>query len=176
MYGNTIYTQTVSGNTTHVKKFVSLGELHCSSSPTQFWTVLGSCVSVVLHNPRKRISMVCHAQISQKDTFGKFNDNQQKYVSKACDGDFRFVETAIMHMLEKFYSNGVDKNEIQAGVYGGASVIAEFSHKIGDENVSAALKLLNQQGIRIIEKNVGGEKSRTIRHFSDTGLTQVKIL
>lgn len=158
---------------THTKKFVSLGEVHISYIPTHFWTVLGSCVSVVLHNPRTKLSGVCHAQMVENDIFRR---TAQESKSTAVDKDFRFVGTAINYMVNYFLNEGIKKSEIIVSMYGGASLISEFSHKIGDKNIVAALQVLDSHGLRVAEQNVGGFKSRTIRHYSNTGITQVKIL
>jgi chemotaxis protein CheD len=177
MYENTLLVPSKT-QTTYVKKFISLGELYISDSPTHFWTVLGSCVSVVLHNPRKMISAVCHAQLAEKGVLGKRHTVQSpgRYVEKATAGDYRFVGCAIDHMVSCFMQQGIMKKEIIASIYGGASIVSEFTYHIGEENVRAALLSLEGHGIKITEKNMGGGKSRLIRHFSDTGTTHVKIL
>jgi chemotaxis protein CheD len=157
----------------YAKAFLSLGELIVAEKPTHVWTILGSCVSVILYNPRKKISALCHAQLSEGKFFGCIDN---KNIVKAVDGDFRFVACSINYMLEKFYALGIQKNEIQASLYGGANVIAEFSHKIGSDNSAAAKSVLQKNGIKIIKEDVGGTQSRTIRHFSDTGITHVRVL
>jgi len=160
--------------TKYTKAFLSLGELIVADKPTQVWTILGSCVSIVLYNPRKKVSALCHAQLSERNIFGSLFNNQ--YTEKAVKDDFRFVGSSINYMLEQMLALGISKNEIVASVYGGANVIAEFTHKIGTENSEVAISELAKIGIRIVKKDVGGTKSRTIYHLSDTGKTDVKIL
>jgi chemotaxis protein CheD len=155
----------------YTKQFVSLGELFIADKPTHVWTVLGSCVSVILHDPRKRISAVCHAQLTEKGIV----DKDSNYQASEKD-DFRYVACAIHHMVNQMLSRGIKKSEIQASIYGGASIISGFSHRVGEENANAACKVIEKLGIHIIEKNIGGGKSRTIRHFTDSGFTQVKVL
>lgn len=158
--------------TAYSKSFLSLGELIIADQPTHIWTVLGSCVSIILYNPRKKISALCHAQLSENKISGSTN---KKSTSTVIKEDFRFVACSINFMLEKLYAMGIAKNEIYASVYGGANVIVEFTHKIGSDNSDAAIEVLQKKGIKIVKKDVGGTKSRTIRHFSDTGITQVKV-
>jgi len=155
----------------YTKQFVSLGELFIADEPTHIWTVLGSCVSVILRDPRKKISAVCHAQLTEKGVM----DNEAKYQAAEKD-DFRYVACAINYMLDQMLSRGIKKNELQASIFGGASVISGFSHRVGEENANAACKVIENLGIRIVEKNIGGGKSRTIRHYTDSGFTHVKVL
>jgi chemotaxis protein CheD len=159
---------------TYSKKFVSLGELFITNKPTHVWTVLGSCVSVVLHNPRMKVSALCHAQLTEKGIVGE--THQKESIGKEANDDYRYIACSIKYMLNQLFAMGIHKNEIYASVYGGASLIAAFSHQVGAENAEAASKVLGQSGIRIVHKDVGGIKSRTIRHFSDTGVTEVKVL
>jgi len=170
--------QQIDIQTIYSKAFLSLGELIVADHPTHIWTVLGSCVSVVLYNPRKKVSALCHAQLAESKVLGynAYTLENDKHIAKVVKNDFRFVECSINFMLEKLFSMGIDKREIQASVYGGANVIAEFTHKIGSENSAAAIAALNKNDIKIVKKDVGGTKSRTIRHFSDTGETNVRVL
>ena len=162
----------------YAKAFLSLGELVVAKQPTYVWTVLGSCVSVVLYSSRQKVSALCHAQLAETDVFGKFGMSEvsRQYMLRAINNDFRYVGCSINFMLEQLLELGIYKNEIVASVYGGANVIAQFSHKIGDENLSVAFDVLAENGIKIVKKDVGGQRSRTIRHFSDTGVTNVSIL
>jgi chemotaxis protein CheD len=155
------------------KAFLSLGELIIVDKPTHIWTILGSCVSVILHNPRKKVSALCHAQLSENKVLGSIDG---RYIDKVVNGDFRYVACSINYMLDQLYTMGINKSEIYASIYGGANIIAEFSHKIGSDNSAAAINVLEKNGIRILRKDIGGTQSRTIRHFSDTGTTHVKLL
>lgn len=164
--------------TTYQKVFLSLGELMIVEQPTCVWTVLGSCVSVILYNPRLRISAICHAQLAEIDTFGAFANGRlpSKYADKAVASDFRYVGSSINYMVDQMQLMGIKKHEIFASVYGGGNVITQFTRKIGDENLTMAFEVLAKHNIRIIKQDAGGNKSRSLRHYSDTGLTLVKVL
>jgi Chemotaxis protein; stimulates methylation of MCP proteins len=164
--------------TFYPKAFLSLGELIIADKPTHIWTVLGSCVSVILYNPRKKVSALCHAQMAESRVFGILGkvSGKRTYTEKAVEHDFRFVGSSISYMLDQMLALGISRNEIYASVFGGANLIANFSHKIGKENIDAAIYELERNGVRIVKKDVGGIKSRIIRHFSDTGVTKVRTL
>lgn len=78
-------------------------------------------------------------------------------------------------MIQQFLMMGITTNEIHASIYGGAHLISGLTYNIGFENISIACEMLQNRGVRIIVKDVGGEKSRVIRHYSDTGVTHVKV-
>lgn len=176
MYRTTLSSQ-VSVQTTYSKLFLSIGELVVADKPMQVWTVLGSCVSVVLHNPRLKVSALCHAQLAEEKVFGKVNGTGlEQYAQRTVMNDFRYVEHSICYMLEQLQCMGIKKHEITASVYGGANMIELFTFKVGTENLNATYRVLEENGIGIIRQDVGGNKSRTIRHFTDTGVTHVRKL
>ncbi len=46
--------------------------------------------------------------------------------------------------------------------------------KIGDMNVEKAKELIKQNKLKIINEDTGGYSSRTLTHYSDTGITELK--
>lgn len=176
MYETTLASQ-IAIQTTYSKLFLSLGELVVAKEPMQVWTVLGSCVSVVLYNQRLKVSALCHAQLAEEKVFGKIRSTElEQYAQRAVKNDFRYVEHSINYMLEQMQQLGIRKREITASVYGGGNLIELFTYKAGDENLNATYKVLDEHGIAIVKQDVGGNKSRTIRHFTDTGITHVRKL
>ena len=160
----------------YTKKFLTIGEIYLAESPTYIWTVLGSCVSIVLHNPRLKVSALCHAQLAE---YVDVENRTLKYSlngSSASKTDFRFVGTSFDYMLDTFLSMGIKKGEIYTSIFCGAHVIPNFTQNIGSDNVNLALSLIQKNGLVLINKDVGGLKSRTIYHHSDTGLTKVRFL
>jgi chemotaxis receptor (MCP) glutamine deamidase CheD len=79
-------------------------------------------------------------------------------------------------MIDQLLLMGIRKNEILASIYGGAHVIGRIKQDVGFENANSAIKILQDQGINVIKQDVGGNKSRTIRYYSDSGITNVKYL
>jgi chemotaxis protein CheD len=159
------------------EKFLLIGQLHVSVQPTYVWTVLGSCVSVILYSPRKRISGICHAQLAEKKT--AHNNKCSDVCPKPChrepsDSEFRYVTCSVNYMMEQLLKLGAVKSEIQASVYGGSTMLTGSPYDIGGENLRIAYKMIENYGLRVVNFDTGGTKGRSIRHFSDTGITLVK--
>jgi chemotaxis protein CheD len=176
MYNNLIWITTET-KTVYFKKFLSIGGVFFTDKPTHIWTILGPCVSVILHSPERKISAMCHAQLVEKEFLSKqyFGLGSNQYTTTTKNIDFRYVVCSVNYMIEQFIMMGIQKNKIQASIYGGAHLISDLVHNIGSENVNIACEFLKNQGVSIIKKDVGGEKSRVIRHYSDTGITHVKV-
>ena len=162
--------------TNYIERFLLIGQLHISIEPTCVWTVLGSCVSVVLYCPRKKISAICHSQLAEKKEYNhKCSDTCPAPCHKApVDSEFRYVTCAVGYMMERFLSMGISKNEIKASIYGGSNMLPNIPYDIGGENILVAYKMLSKYGVKVVKHDTGGKKGRTINHYSDTGITIVK--
>lgn len=176
MSNNSIWTVTKTQKV-YFKTFLTIGGLIVADKPMQIWTILGPCVSVILHSPKKKISAMCHAQLVERSYTRReyFNFESLQYTTSTINNiDFKYVICSVNYMIEQFLSMGINKHDIQASVYGGARLFSDSVFDIGMENINVAFEILQDQGIDIVKTDVGGDKSRLIRHYSDTGITQVK--
>jgi len=164
-------------NPSYEKKFLSIGEVIIATEPTYIWTVLGSCVSVILFSLRKKVSAICHAQLVEKEFSIKAIPDSEFHTPKSAilKNDYRYLGRAVNHMIDELLSLGIHKNELVASIYGGGRII-ENMQDIGLENAESAVKILQENKLHIVNKDIAGDKTRTIRYYSDTGITHVKLL
>lgn len=165
-------------NSTEVQRINLLpGELVIAKNGETIWTVLGSCVTVILYNSRLKISAVCHAQLPSRTL--------EIHCSTSCTSpcrqnescEFKYVSCSIEYMLDQFHKLGIQNREIDVRLYGGANVLELSSDKprIGDKNVSKAKQILREKGLTIFKEDTGGNKSRSITHLANIGMTKLKI-
>jgi len=90
----------------------------------------------------------------------------------------KYGDIAIRRLVEKMETLGSDKSNLVAKVFGGAYLhaIGEVGHRIGDQNIATAEKLLRDYGIEIIGRNTGGENGRRIVFHSHTNQVFMKYL
>lgn len=126
---------------------------------------LGSCVAVILHDPRERIGGLVHALLP----------------SPACarDGNpaAKFVTTGIPALLGHMESAGAVRARIDARLVGGASLfralLASGALSVGDRNVEAARRTLAELRIPIHGSDVAGEYGRSVRFTAADGRVTV---
>lgn len=165
------------------KVILDPGDTFISSGPAFVWTVLGSCVTVILYSSRLKISAVCHAQLPQ-------HSDWQEKCFEFCPGPCyknlpssftnKFVTCAIHYMINSLNKLGVQNSEIEASLYGGASRFGiKFKGKgIGERNIAAAKELLARLNIRIKNEDTGGTVSRRIELDAESGeakITAIKL-
>lgn len=133
------------------KHYLFPGKLAAFREETQISTLLGSCVSVALFDPETRIGGLNHYLLPELGP----NDI----------GNPRYGTSAITMLIEEMLRLGASEKRLQAKIYGGGNVIAvsPMGESIGRRNIEIAEQMMRERGIRVVEKNVGGESGRTLK-------------
>ncbi len=145
-------------------KHIGIGELDATREEGAILKTmaLGSCVSVVMLDPAKRTIGLCHIALPDSET-----DRV-----KALEMPGYFADTAITALLQKMASQGSDirgKNFI-IKMMGGANIMdASEIFNIGKRNILSVKKMLWQLKLPLHAEDVGGEISRTVEVFQNTG-------
>ncbi len=150
-------------------KFLNIGELEILRNPNdRIWTVLGSCLSVIFHVP-KRLSLICHAQMPDRSKYeSKCSDTcpDPCFIHQPDTIDFKFVSCSIDFMVKELLKKGISLRKIHTTIVGGASVLEINNNTIGNQNVIMAKKKLAQYNIIINRELVGGNNGISIWYYS----------
>lgn len=131
-----------------VNYFLDPGYIILPKSPTVVSMVLGSCVSVCIYDPRRRV--------------GGMNHFQFPYIRERHRATARYGNVATITLIRLMLDSGSKKKHLEAQILGGANS-TEFCHKnIGWENIMVARKILASERIDVTSQDVGGEKGRKI--------------
>ena len=137
------------------------GQSHIAGSPTVLKMILGSCVGVFLWDPVLGISGATHYMLPRHQS-GQPTP--------------RYGDVALRALLGKFLELGSSRRNIQAKVFGGASIMValremNLNHAghVGARNIEVAMEMLTAASVSIVERNVGGTRGRKVSMASDTG-------
>lgn len=149
------------------------GQLIFTRKPSWILTLLGSCVAVTMFNERLPLAGICHGMLPDPPHDAK---SMQAEVEP-----YRYLSRAIPAMVKKFREAGVEGQEIEVKLFGGANVIQLGGEPmkerwIGTANVDMARQLLQQSGLAIRAENVGGELGCKIIFNTQTGEVLHKFL
>jgi chemotaxis protein CheD len=144
--------------------FLYPAALYASKLPTKVSTILGSCVAVCLYDPVLKIGGINHFMLPYW--------NGQGLASP------KYGNIAIEKLFEKMLSNGSQKVNIRAKVFGGGEVIETniSQFHIGERNIQVALEMLEEFRIPIVAKSLGGKLGRKIEFCTDTGEVRQKYI
>ncbi len=151
-----------------LRQSVSIGQLLVCPVPA-FLSVhgLGSCVAVFLYCARQQMGGLAHTLLptgtraERERTPGKF------------------VPSAVELMLRKFEDFGVRTSDLVAKITGGASMfvgVARERQRIGERNVRAALRALQEAGVPVVGQDVGGSLGRTVVANTAEGVVEIRTL
>jgi chemotaxis protein CheD len=163
-----------------VREAVALGqgEVFLAKKPAAVKTILGSCVAVIFHIPRLRISSLCHALLPEPHGDGRCRES----CPQPCDllpsefGNLKYVTCCIRKMLDGLGRLDVQRKEVITTLVGGANVLEALDQRwsVADRNVAVAIATLERYRLPIRYMDVGGNEGRTIEHLSDVNRTTVR--
>ena len=140
------------------------GELIATSDPSVISTVLGSCVSVCLLDPVTKSGGANHFLLP--------------HLTRGDGASGRFGRTAMETLFTRMLSLGCQKRNLTARMFGGASLFEGSRDRIsiGQQNVQVATRFLEDEGIPILVREVGGARGRKLVFHTETGDIFVRTL
>lgn len=134
--------------------FLKPGDFWFGEGPVLVRTLLGSCVSIVMWHPLRRLGGMCHIMLPCR--------------SQACSSplDGRYADEAMLLFQQEAQKYRVRLSEMQVKLFGGGNMFPAhaiaFSPTIGERNVEIARELLTAQGLSVCAEHVGGYGHRRL--------------
>ena len=141
-----------------IRVYLQPGQLYASAQASAVTTVLGSCVAICLWDPLTAIGGVNHYLLPFFAGVGK--------------GSPRFGNVAVLQLLDRLVALGAARARLQAKVFGGACVLEAFQAReghLGEKNAGVAFKLLEDLGVPVVSRDVGGRSGRKLIFHTDLG-------
>ncbi|WP_200954132.1 chemotaxis protein CheD [Massilia sp. Root351] len=134
--------------------FLLPGEYFVGGPEYRIRTLLGSCVSITLWHPARRVGTMSHFLLSARNS------------SKDPGLNSRYGEEALELMLAELRAMGVDPAECQAKIFGGSQMFPgrddQKASNIGRQNGEVALRLLRAHAIPVVSESLYGVGHRSI--------------
>lgn len=149
-------------------KVLHPGDVALAFEGERLETLLGSCVSVILTDPRRTVAAMCHIVHSSKP----------QGINK---GDTTFASCAMQEMFTMLRTVGITPQLCQAFLFGGGNMFPQlFSHRhVGASNLAWVEDFLSAEGIDVVGMSAGGDCYRKVRwtvgrnaiHVESSGVT-----
>lgn len=142
---------------------VGMADLKTCVSPNGITTLgLGSCVGIAIRDPHTKIGGLAHIMLPDSTQI----KNSQQNIAK-------FADTGIEDLVAKMVKLGASRSRMVAKIAGGATMFA-FSSKnemmqVGERNVAATKKKLQEMRIPILAQDTGANYGRTVIFYPETG-------
>lgn len=127
------------------------GDVALGQAGDQLKTLLGSCVAVILTDPRRTVGAMCHIV-----HVGKPNADNMKNTA--------FGAVAMQEMFARLRSVGVNPQMCDAYVFGGGNMFPTMfrAKHVGDSNVDWVLDFLEAHRIHVVDHCLGGNGYRKV--------------
>ncbi|MCE4557772.1 chemotaxis protein CheD [Pelomonas cellulosilytica] len=136
--------------------FLRPGEYFVGDESHRIRTLLGSCVSVTLWSPQRRVGAMSHFLLATRCHSGR----------PAAELDGRYGDEALHLMLGELARDDVRPAQCQAKIFGGGEMFStrtSVGHKtIGRRNGEAAREMLQSRGIQVVSESLFGRGHRQI--------------
>ena len=128
------------------------GDVACGDRGDRLETLLGSCVAIVLTDPRRTVGAMCHIVHTRPALPGQG------------DADTAGGEAALAAMFSLLQARGIVAQLCHAWVYGGGNMFPALVSEghVGEGNVRWVFAALRAAGISVINHGVGGTVYRRL--------------
>jgi chemotaxis protein CheD len=139
------------------------GDVAMGSAGDQLKTLLGSCVSVILTDPRRTIGVMSHiVHAGHPNAANKHNT--------------AFASVAMAEMGRLLHSVGFAPRSCEAYVVGGGNMFPGLvtHHHVGLNNIDWVMGYLEHHKIRVLKEDLGGDGYRKLVWTVGPGEPQVE--
>ena len=134
---------------------LTLGDTYVTSSPEEvLTTILGSCIAACIRDPLAGVGGMNHFLLPD----GNSGDR----------GALCYGVNAMELLINDILKHGGDRRRLEAKLFGGGNVVAALTD-VGSRNYAFARQFLNDEGIKIVGGDVGGDMARRIQYMPAIG-------
>jgi chemotaxis protein CheD len=127
------------------------GDIAFARAGDQLKTLLGSCVSVILTDPRRTVATMCHIV-------------HVGHPSAANAGSTAYGAAAMEAMFGHLRLVGVNAHMCEAYVFGGGNMFPQLfgGTHVGETNANWVMDFLHHSGIAVVDHCLGGNGYRKV--------------
>ena len=117
----------------------------------QLKTLLGSCVSVILTDPRRTVGVMCHIVHVGRPTAANAHNTA-------------YGEVAMQEMFDLLIDVAIPPGRCHAFVYGGGNMFPQMftTTHVGANNTHWVMNYLHDCGITVVDESLGGNGYRKV--------------
>jgi chemotaxis protein CheD len=145
------------------------GDFYVTQQDEMLDTVLGSCVSACIRNPRTAIGGMNHFMLPRPS--GHENDTWGSVAGRAT----RYGSASMEQLINRILAAGGTRRDLEVKIFGGGRVLSSLMD-VGNHNVEFVREFLRNEGLTVTSEDVGDTYPRHVQYFPQTGRVRVKHL
>ena len=144
------------------------GEYYVSCADEIISTVLGSCVSACIRDPKLGIGGMNHFMLPEKSN----RDPHAKDITNCCA---RYGSFAMEHLINDILANGGQRTRLEIKLFGGGNVM-QSNTNVGARNIQLVRNYLRTENLSVLSEDLGGQHPRKVLYFPRSGRVLMKKL
>lgn len=165
----------------HISRIWDLKEDLCASKilPGEYYvtchdeiitTVLGSCVSACVRDPKTGVGGMNHFMLP-----GSTGKSMNKWAGEDSLAT-RFGIAAMENLINDVLKQGARKSDLELKFFGGGKIMAMDINNVGERNAQFAKQFAEAEGLLVLAEDLGGPYPRKVNYFPRTGRVMVRRL
>ncbi len=146
------------------------GEFYITSHHEVISTVLGSCISACIRDPKIGVGGMNHFMLPEDTTAGR-----STWLDNATGLATRYGSYAMETLINALLKMGANRSRLEVKLFGGGHVL-NAGIDVGERNIDFAHKWLKTEELPIVAEDVGGTAPRRVIYFPSDGKVRVKHL
>ncbi len=142
---------------------VKPGEYYIADQDMVITTVLGSCVSACIVDPKLKLGGLNHFMLP--------SGSADEDISRSS----RYGLFAMEQLINEMMKHGCDRDRMEVKLTGGGNMMTGISN-IGQQNIDFILKYIEDEDLNLIAKDLGGDQARRVVYFPTEGRMLVNKL
>jgi len=146
------------------------GEFYVSSQGELIGTVLGSCVSACIRDPKMGIGGMNHFMLPMNK-----DENKSRFLKNSEEA--RYGNFAMEILINELIKAGCKRRNLEVKLFGGGRVLSSMTTiDIGNKNIEFVKEYVYDEDLRVIAEDLGDVYPRKVLYFPDTGKVRMKKL
>jgi len=147
------------------------GDFYVSLHGELITTVLGSCISACIRDPKTGVGGMNHFMLP----INRNQNAKKSWVDTPVSDQTRYGNIAMERLINVILASGSRKEHLEVKLFGGGRVL-DINSDIGGKNIEFVVQYLKSEGLKIVSEDVGGGCPRKVQYFPLTGRVRVKKL
>jgi chemotaxis protein CheD len=154
--------------------YLAPGDFYFGDANTRIRTILGSCISVIMWHPSRKIGGMCHYMLpSRQQVFDDIDIQPRGRI------DSKYADEAFSLFLMEMMRRKSNPAEYTVQLFGGGDMFPgqakkEGANDIAKRNIEAAHTLMARHGFKISKEDTGGTGHRNIVFEIGTGDIRIR--
>ncbi len=146
------------------------GEYYVTRNDEIITTVLGSCVSACIRDPKIGVGGMNHFMLP-----GDATKSLKKWGGMDVSAT-RYGIAAMENLINDIIKLGSRKSDLEVKLFGGGHVLDMSINAVGDRNIKFARDYVAAEGMSVISEDLGNVFPRKVNYFPSTGKVLVRRL